>query len=120
MNRMSLSYLGVLSLLTGCATQTALQAPTAGHQAPASAVATAADSQPRSFDIKAEDATVSLNEFSRQANLQVLFDYRKLQGRQTLAVMGSLPPEQALTSMLKNTGLVFTYVNDRTIAITNQ
>ena len=122
MNRMLLSYLGLLSLLSGCATHT-LKAPDAGRPAAAVAAnpaAAPADSQPRPFNIKAADATDALNEFSRQADVQVLFDFGALRGRQTLAVMGSLPPEQALASMLKNTGLVYAYVNDRTVAIKSQ
>jgi hypothetical protein len=58
-----------------------------------------------------------LNEFSRQANKQVLFDYSVMSTRQTRAVEGMLQPSDALRSMLKGTDLVARNVNELTVAI---
>src|SRR5262249_10799732 len=72
----------------------------------------------QTFYIEAGDAALTLNEFSRQAGLQLLFDYNVVRGRQTRAIKGELEQSAALQQMLADTGLVFEYVNDRTLAIT--
>lgn len=77
-----------------------------------------AASSPLEFHIGAGEATVTLNEFSRQANLQLLFDFRIVQGRKTQAVDGNFEPQDALRHMLTNTGLDFAFVNNRTLAVT--
>ena len=59
-----------------------------------------------------------LNEFSRQSDLQVLFDFNILRGMKTRAVTGDFDASTALTSMLEGTNLVFDFVNDRTLAVT--
>src|SRR5882757_6140111 len=81
------------------------------------AVASAAGPR-RHFDLEAGDASLMLNEFSRQSDLQVLFDFNILRGLKTRAVTGDLDASTALTSMLKGTNLVFDFVNDRTLAVT--
>jgi iron complex outermembrane receptor protein len=70
------------------------------------------------FDLEAGDASLQLNEFSRQSDLQVLFDFNILRGMKTRAVSGDLDPAIALKSMLKGTNLVFDFVNDHTLAVT--
>lgn len=72
----------------------------------------------RHFELQAGDATVTLNEFGRQSDLQVLFDFNVLKGLKTRAVHGDLDASDALTSMLAGTNLVFDFVNDRTLAVT--
>ena len=71
----------------------------------------------RHFDLEAGDAATTLNEFGRQSDLQVLFDYQVLKGVQTHAVQGDLDASDALTRMLAGTGLVFDYVNSRTLTV---
>jgi iron complex outermembrane receptor protein len=73
---------------------------------------------PRHFQLEAGDASLMLNEFSRQSDLQVLFDFNILRGMKTRAVSGDLDPSTALKSMLKGTNLIFDFVNDRTLAVT--
>jgi len=72
----------------------------------------------RHFDLEAGDASVMLNEFSRQSDLQVLFDFNILRGMKTRAVTGDLDASTALKDMLKGTNLVFDFVNDHTLAVT--
>jgi len=72
----------------------------------------------RHFQLEAGDASVMLNEFSRQSDLQVLFDFNILRGMKTHAVSGDVDPSTALKTMLKGTNLVFDFVNDRTLAVT--
>src|SRR5580700_1206401 len=57
----------------------------------------------RHFELEAGDASVMLNEFSRQSDLQVLFDFNILRGMKTRAVSGDFDPSAALKSMLKGT-----------------
>jgi hypothetical protein len=73
--------------------------------------------QLKHFNIAAGDAVLRLNEFSRQANMQVLFDFRQLKPFQTQAVSGDFEPAQALTMMLAGGCLEFTFVNNLTVAV---
>jgi outer membrane receptor protein involved in Fe transport len=70
------------------------------------------------FHIDVGDATLTLNEFSRQSSLQLLFDYNIVRGRRTRAITGEFDPPAALRQMLIDTGLEFDFVNDRTLAVT--
>ena len=72
----------------------------------------------RHFELEAGDASVRLNEFSQQSDLQVLFDYSAVKGLRTQAVSGDFDTATALQLMLKDTGLVFYFVNDRTLDVT--
>ncbi len=72
----------------------------------------------QTFHIEAGEATRTLNEFSRQSSLQLLFDYNVVRGRKTRAVSGEYEAPAALEQMLADTGLVFDFVNDRTLAVT--
>jgi len=72
----------------------------------------------RHFDLDAGDASLMLNEFSRQSDLQVLFDFNILRGMKTQAVTGDLDASAALKGILKGTNLVFDFVNDHTLAVT--
>src|SRR3954453_14308917 len=71
----------------------------------------------RHFDLEAGDASLMLNEFSRQSDMQVLFDFNILRGMKTHAVTGEFDVSDALTSMLKGTNLGFDFVNDHTLAV---
>ena len=70
------------------------------------------------FELEAGDASLMLNEFSRQSDMQVLFDFNILRGMKTRAVNGEFDVSDALTAMLKGTNLGFDFVNDHTLAVT--
>src|ERR1700730_10882276 len=72
----------------------------------------------QTFHIEAGDASLTLNECSRQSSVQLLFDYNIVRGRKTRAVSGEWAAPAALKLMLADTGLVFNFVNDRTLAVT--
>jgi iron complex outermembrane receptor protein len=72
----------------------------------------------QTFHIEAGDAALTLNEFSRQSGLQLLFDYNIVHGRKTRTISGEYEASAALRQMLVDTGLVFDFVNDRTLAVT--
>ncbi len=116
MNRALLSGVSLLVLICGCASHPALSTHDTGRPAPSADPGTY--SELRKFDIEVTDARVALNEFSEQADQQVLFDYSALRGRQTHTVVGTLQPAEALKAMLQDTGMVVGYVNERTVAIT--
>jgi iron complex outermembrane receptor protein len=77
-----------------------------------------AASKVHTFHIEAGDATLTLNEFSRQSSLQLLFDYNIVRGRKTRAISGDYEASAALKQMLVDSGLAFDFVNDRTLAVT--
>jgi secretin/TonB-like protein len=77
----------------------------------------AAGESARQFKIAAEEAPRALNEYSIQANKQVLFDFQALRTRKTHAVEGMLTPAAALQSLLEGTGLVANEIDSTTVAI---
>jgi outer membrane receptor protein involved in Fe transport len=72
---------------------------------------------PVEFHIEGGDATTTLTEFSRQARLQLLFDYNVVKGHTTKPLNGILQPAEALRRLLANTDLDFDFVNERTLAV---
>ena len=82
--------------------------------------ASAAASPPVAFHIEGGDATRTLTEFSRQAHLQLLFDYNVVKGHITRPLDGTFLPSEALQQLLANTDLEFDFVNDRTLAVTQK
>jgi iron complex outermembrane recepter protein len=77
-------------------------------------------SPPLEFHIEGGDATSTLTEFSRQAHLQLLFDYNVVKGHTTRPLDGSFLPSAALQQLLANTDLEFDFVNERTLAVTQK
>src|ERR1700751_1499738 len=76
--------------------------------------APASDSKPRpklEFHISAGDAVATLTEFSRQAQMHVLFDYNVVKGHTARAVSGLYEPTEALRLILADTDLGFDFVN---------
>jgi hypothetical protein len=115
MDRVLLSYVGLVSLMSGCASSSSLSTRDAEHTPPP--VESVAPEEAREFHIAAADAPTALNEFSRQSNKQVLFDLALLNERRTRGVEGLLQPSDALRSMLKDTGLVPRDIDERTVVI---
>jgi hypothetical protein len=116
MNRVLLGYVSLLSLISGCTSPSALSTHDAAHKMPL--VESGTHEELREFHLAAGDAPTTLSEFSRQSNKQVLFDFDVVRRRQTRVVEGTLPPSEALRSMLKGTGLVADAVNEKTFAVT--
>jgi iron complex outermembrane recepter protein len=69
------------------------------------------------FHVAGGDATTTLTEFSRQARLQLLFDYNVVKGHTTKPLDGLFSPAEALEQLLANTDLDFDFVNERTLAV---
>jgi hypothetical protein len=70
------------------------------------------------FHIEAGEATLTLNLFSHQSGLQVLYDYNVMHGRLTQALSGDYELHEALAVFLRGTDLHYDLVNERTMAIT--
>lgn len=69
------------------------------------------------FHIESAAGAAALNEFSRQAQLQLLFDSKILNGVRTRAIDGSYTPVEALEKMLEGTGMIFSWINGRTLFV---
>jgi hypothetical protein len=67
--------------------------------------------------ISAGTAPVSLAEFVRQTGLQVLFDFDAVRHVTTREVSGELDAQEALAQMFEGSGLMFEFINERTIAV---
>lgn len=70
------------------------------------AIAIAADTLPKLFDLPADSAEVSLKRFAAQAGVEVLFTTEAVAKVRTPALRGSLLPVDALQRLLAGTGLV--------------
>lgn len=70
-----------------------------------------------SFQVDAGPASRTLNLFSQQSGLQVLFDYNSVRQCVTQTIDGELDVRAALAKLLAGTGLVFEFVNAWTLAI---
>lgn len=70
-----------------------------------------------SFHIEAGDMKLTLNEWSRQSDVQILFDIHLVDGLQSRTVHCECTDKEALTMLLRGSGLVFDYVNERTVAV---
>ena len=75
---------------------------------------------PVEFHLEGGDATTTLTEFSRQAHLQLLFDYNIVKGHITKPLNGAFQPADALRQLLANSDLEFDFVNERTLAVTQK
>ena len=64
------------------------------------------ESARRSYDIPAGDALAALKQFAAQAGVQLLYSTEELGGVRTTAVRGDFTAEEALRTMLDQTGLV--------------
>ena len=66
---------------------------------------TGAPAQTQRFDMAAQPLAAALDQFARQAGLQLVFAPELAAGRQAPALHGQLPLREALDSLLKNSGL---------------
>lgn len=74
--------------------------------------------KPYAFEIDAGDAPITLNEFSTQSGLQMLFDYEVMRGIPTNRISGTHKPFDALNEMIAGTEIQYEFINQRTITLT--
>lgn len=66
----------------------------------------AARAEPLNFNLPAQRADTALLEFSKQANLEILFSSTALRKVNSTAVVGRFEPEEALKELLRDTGFI--------------
>lgn len=71
----------------------------------------------RVFDIELNTAASSLQAFSKQSGLQLLYNPRKLDRVSLNPVRGEYTPEQALQVMLGGTGLKYKFTDSQTVTV---
>ncbi|MFJ2338944.1 TonB-dependent siderophore receptor [Pseudomonas protegens] len=71
------------------------------------------------FNIAAQSMASALQEFGRQANMQVLYSPDDVQGKRSNALTGSYAPERAIAAMLNGTGVAYT-LKDNSLTILNR
>jgi iron complex outermembrane receptor protein len=81
------------------------------------AVATPAAAQTASFDVPASEVGQAVRIMARQGGVQIVVAGRVAQGRRTRGVRGTMSVEQALDTMLADTGLVARTTAPRTYVI---
>jgi len=69
------------------------------------------------FDIEAGPAEATLNEWSKQSDYNIMFNFRILSGVRTKAVQGKMDPFIALRVMLGETHLYFDILERRTVSV---
>lgn len=69
------------------------------------------------LDIRSQPIGDALNEFGQQSGIQILLYSEVAKGLTGPALVGAFTPDEALLQLLSNTGLTYSYVNARTIAI---
>ncbi|MEJ1962446.1 MAG: STN domain-containing protein [Gammaproteobacteria bacterium] len=69
------------------------------------------------FDLPAQPLIESLRALARQTNLNVFFEPKLVAGREAPAVKGKVSIEEALKNLLKDSGLTFRHVDDKTFTI---
>lgn len=77
-----------------------------------------ADGLPRS--LPPQPLADALDTFARVANLQVIYRADLAVGRSSRGAEAGLSAEQALRELLRDTGLTYTFVNDRMVAIRDE
>lgn len=83
----------------------------------AAATATPAFAQSKTFDVPPQSATTGIAELGRQADIQIAAARRDTQSKQTNAVLGEMTIEQALTTLLKDTGLIAKRTGTQTYSV---
>lgn len=81
--------------LKSCALAFGVSLPIAGY----------VQAQEMEIDIPAQPLGTALQEFGRQTDLQVLYSPTDVQGKSSTAVKGKLAPEQAISALLKGSGI---------------
>ncbi len=69
------------------------------------------------FDIPAGSLVDSLDQFGEQSGLQVVYDFALIGDRHASAIVGVMPPREALDRFLAGSGLAWSFVNDGTVVL---
>src|SRR5690242_2168714 len=83
----------------------------------AGAVAFATPALAESFDIPGGDLKSALDNYAQKTGVQLIYSSNAVVGSKTRGVRGDLPPDEALSRILGNTGFVIHHHPGGTIAI---
>ncbi len=72
------------------------------------------------FDIPAQPLGTALNTLAVQANLQIFFEQKPVEGLQALPLAGSMTTREALETLLANTDLTFSQNPDGTLVVNSK
>lgn len=100
-----------LKAIVACVLSIAASAPASSQ-----AVATL-HSEPRSFNIEAQDLGSALKAFAFQSNREIFFAPELTEGKQTHGVVGRYDDLDALKKILANTGLTYTITDSNAILV---
>ena len=77
----------------------------------------AVDSNQRTFQIEAQSVSAALKLFAAQSDLQMIFTESDVGGAKTGGVMGTKTVREALTELLKGTGLEFAFTTNHVVVV---
>jgi iron complex outermembrane recepter protein len=112
MNKACAAALGLGLLMLSLGAAVAQQANMPQKEATDSTAST-----PVSLNIKSQPLESALQSFAAQTGLQVIFPAELTKSMIAPAIVGKYAPEAALIKLLANTGLRYSFVNARTIAV---
>lgn len=78
---------------------------------------TLAEGDTLAFNIRAQSLNNALLQFATTANLELIFTAKMVRGQSSVAVLGSMTPEQALQRLLKNSNLSYRWVSPDSITL---
>jgi iron complex outermembrane recepter protein len=71
----------------------------------------------KDVNIEAQDLSAALKEFAREREQYLIFDDRDVVNHRTMGATGTMTQEETLGTLLKDTGLTYLYLDERTVTI---
>ena len=79
----------------------------------------AADPAPQAYKIEPQPVSTALKEFAAQSNMQLIFTQADVGSAKTNGVSGTKAPREALSQILKGTGLEFEFTANNVVVVRN-
>src|SRR6267154_531361 len=83
----------------------------------AGSVARAADPAPLAYKIEPQSVSTALKAFAAQSNMQLIFTEQDVGSAKTTGVVGTRSPREALSEILKGTGLEFEFTANNVVVV---
>lgn len=71
----------------------------------------------KNVNIEAQDLSAALKEFARERELYLIFDDGDVVNHRTMGATGTMTQEETLGTLLKDTGLTYRYLDEKTVTI---
>jgi iron complex outermembrane receptor protein len=111
--RLKRSFLGVMGLVLPFVLAPAVYE----SRAHAQQAAGSENTRQIAFNIPAQDMNAAVLAFARHAGIRVFYDTSKLRGLQSLAVAGTMSPQDALARLLTGSGLTYRFTSATAVTI---